>query len=163
MPSPTLPPSCNIGDLAREFDVTTRTIRFYEDQGLLTPERRGQTRLYTPADRVKLILILRGRRLGFTLAESQELIGLYDPASGNIAQLTHMLEKLAGKRAALARKMNDIEQMQLELNDVEQRCRKALAAASDTTHNQVSSALPSGKKSAKTNKSINRPINRRHA
>lgn len=118
-----------IGELAREFGVTTRTIRFYEDEGLITPERRGQARIYSPADRVKLILILRGKRLGFTLAESREVIGMYDPTSGNVAQLERLLSKLAEKRALLRRQLEDIRQMQQELDDVEKRCRDALREA----------------------------------
>lgn len=121
--------SWSIGELAREFAVTTRTIRFYEDEGLITPERRGQVRIYSPADRVKLILILRGKRLGFTLAESREVIGMYDPTSGNVAQLERLLAKLAEKRALLLRQLEDIRQMQLELDDVEKRCRDALTEA----------------------------------
>ena len=122
-------PDYSIGELAREFAVTTRTIRFYEDQGLLAPERRGQARIYTPADRVKLILILRGKRLGFTLAESREMIDLYDPTSGNVTQLERLLDKLAEKRALLERQLEDIRHMQTELDDVEHRCRDALCAA----------------------------------
>lgn len=119
----------SIGELAREFGVTTRTIRFYEDQGLLKPERRSQQRIYSAADRVALMLILRGKRLGFTLAESREMIGLYDPASGNVTQLERMLDKLAEKRAVLVRQLEDIHQMQAELDDVERRCRDSLHEA----------------------------------
>lgn len=115
-----------IGELAREFDVTTRTIRFYEDEGLLKPERRGTTRIYSPADRVTLILILRGKRLGFTLAESREMIELYDPASGNLTQLERMLDKLAEKRAVLERQLEDIRLLQAEFDVAEQRVRDAL-------------------------------------
>src|SRR5690554_7011730 len=75
------PTSWGIGELAREFDVTTRTIRFYEDEGLLQPRRRGQTRIYSSADRTTLKLILRGKRLGFSLAESRQLIQMYNPRS----------------------------------------------------------------------------------
>lgn len=138
-------PSFSIGELAQEFGVTHRTIRFYEDEGMLSPERHGQTRRYTPPDRVKLILILRGKRLGFTLAESRELIGLYDPSSGNIGQLTHMLEKLAAKRSTLAQKMNDIRHMQRELDEAEHRCREALAQAAQSTHKPVSPTPPTKK------------------
>ena len=71
----------SISDLARELDITTRAIRFYEEQGLLAPERRGQERVYSPRDKVSLKLILRGKRIGFSLAECRELIELYDPAA----------------------------------------------------------------------------------
>lgn len=116
-----------ISDLAREFGVTTRTIRFYEDEGLLAPERRGQARIYSARDRVRLILILRGKRLGFSLAECRELIDLYDPEQGNRAQLTLMLEKLAQRRAALERQLRDIRQTLKELDTAEARIRDALA------------------------------------
>lgn len=118
-----------ISELAREFGVTTRTIRFYEDQGLLHPARRGQQRVYSAADRVALILVLRGKRLGFTLAESREMIELYDPTSGNVTQLERMLGKLGEKREILLRQLEDIQQMQAELDDVERRCRDSLHTA----------------------------------
>jgi len=116
-----------ISELAKEFDVTTRTIRFYEDEGLLSPERRGQARIYSSRDRVLLKLILRGKRLGFSLAESREMFELYDPASGNQAQLTRMLDKLAEKRAALQQQLHDIQVMQIELDAAENRIRDAIA------------------------------------
>lgn len=120
-------PSWSISEMAREFDITPRTIRHYEEQGLLQPARCGQARIYTPADRVKLKLILRGNRLGFTLAESREVIGLYDPGSGNVTQLERLLEKLAEKRILLQRRLDDIRQMQAEFDAVEKRCRAELA------------------------------------
>jgi DNA-binding transcriptional MerR regulator len=123
----------SIGELARELDVTTRTIRFYEDMGLLTPRRRGQTRIYSPADRVRLKLILRGKRLGFSLAESRELIELYNPASdNNRGQLQALMDKIHEKRAQLTQQLHDIEVMQLELDEAEQRCRETMQRI---THN----------------------------
>ena len=119
----------SISDLARELDVTTRTIRFYEEQGMLSPERRGQERIYHGKDRVALKLILRGKRLGFSLAECRELIDLYDPASGNYKQLQSLLEKIAQRRQQLQQQLLDIEQMQLELDTAEERCRAAMAQA----------------------------------
>lgn len=118
-----------ISDLAREFDLTTRTIRFYEDEGLLTPERRGQARIYSAGDRVRLMLILRGKRLGFSLAECKEIFGLYDPAGGNKAQLSLMLDKLAARREALEQQLRDIRQMQDELDVAEKRIRDAMTGA----------------------------------
>ena len=117
-----------ISDLARELDITTRAIRFYEEQGLLSPERRGQERIYSPRDKVSLKLILRGKRIGFSLAECRELIELYDPdpSSDNQKQLNTMLEKIAERRAQLEQQLLDIEQMQLELDTAEERCRAAL-------------------------------------
>lgn len=119
----------SISELAREFDLTTRTIRFYEDEGLLTPERRGQTRIYSAGDRVRLMLILRGKRLNFSLAECKEIFDLYDPAAGNKAQLTLMLDKLARRRDALEQQLRDIRQMQKELDTAEKRIRDALTGA----------------------------------
>lgn len=124
--------SFSISDLAREFQVTTRTIRFYEDEGLLTPERRGQTRVYSAGDRVRLMLILRGKRLGFSLAECREIFDLYDPEQGNRAQLNLMLDKLAQRRAALEQQLKDIRQMQKELDTAETRIRDALAGKPNT-------------------------------
>ncbi len=122
----------SIGELARELDVTTRTIRFYEDMGLLTPRRRGQTRIYSPADRVRLKLILRGKRLGFSLAESRELIELYSPGSdNNRGQLQALMDKIHEKRAQLTQQLHDIEVMQLELDEAEQRCLDTLQRITD--------------------------------
>lgn len=116
----------SISDLAREFNITTRTIRYYEDKGLLTPLRRGQNRIYNARDRVFLKLILRGKRLGFSLDESKEIIQLYDPSSGNSRQLSLMLEKIDKKRHQLQQQKRDIELMQQELDIAEQNCRQAL-------------------------------------
>ncbi|WP_111656702.1 MerR family transcriptional regulator [Isoalcanivorax indicus] len=124
----------SIGELARELDITTRTIRFYEDMGLLSPRRRGQTRIYSPADRVRLKLILRGKRLGFSLAESRELIELYRPdRDNNQIQLQALLDKIQEKRDQLLRQLHDIEVMQIELDEAEQRCRDAMRTAADAT------------------------------
>lgn len=123
---PTMSVSHSISDLAQELGVTTRTIRFYEEQGMLAPERRGQERIYSARDRVTLMLILRGKRIGFSLAECKELIDLYDPAGGNRKQLDHFLEKIAERREHLARQLLDIQQMQRELDTAEQRCLTAL-------------------------------------
>jgi DNA-binding transcriptional MerR regulator len=126
--APTLPRTFTISELAKEFAITTRTIRFYEDMGLLKPARRGQSRIFSAGDRTTIKLILRGKRLGFSLLESKEMIELYDPAEGNVTQLETLLARLAEKRAVLERQLEDIRVMQLELDDVERRCRDALAA-----------------------------------
>ena len=117
-----------IGELARTFGITTRAIRFYEDEGLLYPERDGQTRIYRPRDRVRLKLILRGKRLGFSLSESRELIDMYSPDADNRDQLEALLDKIADRRRQLEQQKRDIAAMENELDDVEQRCRDALAA-----------------------------------
>ncbi|WP_346831031.1 MerR family DNA-binding transcriptional regulator [Pseudomonas abietaniphila] len=120
-------PTYSISDLARELDITTRTIRFYEEQGMLCPERRGLERVYSARDKVTLKLILRGKRIGFSLAECRDLIGLYDPTGDNQKQLTTMLVKIAERRAQLDQQLLDIQQMQLELDTAEERCRAALS------------------------------------
>jgi len=120
-------PTYSISDLARELDITTRTIRFYEEQGMLSPERRGLERVYSARDKVTLKLILRGKRIGFSLAECRDLIGLYDPTGDNQKQLTTMLEKIAERRAQLDQQLLDIQQMQLELDTAEERCKAALS------------------------------------
>jgi len=119
-------PTYSISDLARELDITTRTIRFYEEQGMLSPERRGLERIYSARDKVTLKLILRGKRIGFSLAECRDLIGLYDPRGDNQKQLTTMLEKIVERRAQLDQQLLDIQQMQLELDTAEERCKLAL-------------------------------------
>ena len=119
-------PTYSISDLARELDITTRTIRFYEEQGMLCPERRGLERIYSARDKVTLKLILRGKRIGFSLAECRDLIGLYDPSGDNQKQLTTMLVKIAERRAQLDQQLLDIQQMQLELDTAEERCKAAL-------------------------------------
>ena len=118
--------SFSISDLARELDITTRAIRFYEEQQMLSPERRGQERIYSAKDKVALKLILRGKRIGFSLAECRELIELYDPTSGNQKQLNSMLAKIAERREQLEQQLLDIQQMQLELDTAEERCLQAL-------------------------------------
>lgn len=117
----------SISDLSRLLDVTPRTIRFYEEQGMVAPERRGQERIFSARDMVALKLILRGKRIGFSLAECKELIGMYDP-SGNKKQLDRFLEKITERREQLQQQMLDIEQMQVELDTAEDRCRTALAS-----------------------------------
>lgn len=124
----------SISDLSRELDITTRAIRFYEEQGLLSPERRGLERIYTARDKVTLKLILRGKRIGFSLAECRELIELYDPSGGNFKQLNSMLAKIAERRAQLEQQMLDIQQMHLELDTAQERCEQALAATLNPSH-----------------------------
>ena len=117
----------SISELASEFDVTTRSIRFYEDQKLLHPTRRGQTRIYSSQDRVRLKLTLRGKRLGFSLAEIRELFELWDETrSGSEKQLHLMLSKISERKAALEQQMKDITMVQLELESAEIRCRQSL-------------------------------------
>ncbi|MGY0216665.1 MerR family transcriptional regulator [Endozoicomonadaceae bacterium StTr2] len=121
------PTRYTISQLAQEFGITTRTIRFYEDKGLLSPAREGQHRIYSPRDRTHLKLILRGKRLGFSLDESRELIALYDPDRSNKRQLLTILEMIAERKALLNQQLRDIAAMQGELDEVEHRCRESLS------------------------------------
>lgn len=126
MPSP-----YGIRDLAEEFGLTTRTIRFYEDQALLKPKRKGQRRIYDETQRVRLKLIARGRRMGFSIEECRELLDLYDPASGNHTQLVKLLAKIKEKRGQLEQKLKDIRQTLRELDRSEQACLTALEQTSE--------------------------------
>jgi len=114
-----------ISDLAKEFDITTRSIRFYEDEGLIQPERKGSMRIYNRRDKTRLKLILRGKRLGFSLAEIRELFELYDTHQGE-TQLTEMLKIIDEKEALLKRQMEDIESMLGDLKIARERCEQAL-------------------------------------
>lgn len=117
----------SISELSNEFDVTTRSIRFYEDQGLLKPARRGQTRIFSTKDKVRLKLILRGKRMGFSLAETKELFDLWDETlTGNEKQLLKMLTILGNKRAHMEQQKNDIAMAEMEIDTAESRCREAL-------------------------------------
>lgn len=117
----------SISELAGEFDITTRSIRFYEDQGLLQPGRKGQTRIYSRQDRVRLKLIMRGKRLGFSLSEIRNLLSLWDETpNGSEKQLQLFLEIIHQKRAELDQQLKDIAMVQLELDNAESRCRDAL-------------------------------------
>ena len=122
--------SFSIRELTREFGVTSRTIRHYEDIGLLTPERRGQTRVYSAADRTRLKLILRGKRLGLSLEESRQIIQMYDPAAGNAAQLERLLVRLREQRESLLARRRDLDAMLEELDAAEAGCLAALAGQS---------------------------------
>ncbi len=135
--TPTPARSFSISDLAKEFDVTTRAIRFYEDKGLLTPERRGQTRIYSPADRTKLKLILRGKRLGLTLDESRDIIEMYTPDGNNAKQLVKLIHKIRDRRDYLEQQMRDLEVMLVDLQESEQRCLDALQEADSDAYSQV--------------------------
>lgn len=124
--SPAESRSWTISELAEEFDITTRTIRFYEEKGLLKPSRQGQNRVYSAADRVKLKLILRGKRLGLSLQESQELIDMYRPEGNNAEQLLALIESIRSKRRQLQHQLEDLQAMLEELDASEQRCQEAL-------------------------------------
>ena len=116
----------SISELAQEFGVTTRTIRFYEEKGLVQPVREGQKRLYTPADRVRIKLILRGKRIGMSLQDSVELIDMYDPARNNTQQLHSLMHTVAQRRAALMQQKKDINDMLASLDEVQALSEQAL-------------------------------------
>jgi DNA-binding transcriptional MerR regulator len=116
-----------IAEVAERFGVTHRTVRFYEDQGLIRPERRGTQRLFHPRDRVRLALVLRGKRLGFDLAEIRKIVDMYEQEPGEVGQLRYLLDQIAHRRAELEQRRRDIEVTLAELDDVERRCRAALA------------------------------------
>ncbi|MGQ8365822.1 MerR family transcriptional regulator [Glaciecola sp. 1036] len=116
----------SIGEISKLFDLTTRSIRFYEEQGLIEPKRNGQTRIYTNKDKVRLKLILRGKRLGFSLAEIRKLFELYDTNHNSAEQLKTMLQLTEHKRAILQQQLDDIQMLMNELDEVETRCREEL-------------------------------------
>ncbi len=121
-----------ISELASEFDITTRAIRFYDERGLIQSTRRSGVRIYTPAQRIKLMLILRGKRLGLSLEESRDIINMYNPGSENSRQLQFLLDKIREKRVQLERKRKEITSMLRDLNIAEQNCLDAIALLTKT-------------------------------
>ncbi len=116
-----------IGELAKEFDLTTRAIRFYEDCGLLQPQRQGRNRVYSPRDRTRLKLTLRGKRLGLTLSEVKELVDMYESPRDTQAQLKKFLTVLAVHRAQLEQQMADLNVTLDEVRTHEKEARRLLA------------------------------------
>lgn len=116
-----------ITELTREFGVSTRTIRFYEDEGLIKPVRRGRTRLFRPSDRVLLKQILRGKRLGFSIAEIREIIAMYKAPEGEEGQIKALIAGINEKRGELEQKRRDIEDSLRELDAAEENCFERLA------------------------------------
>ncbi len=116
----------SIRDLSQEFGVTTRTLRFYEEKGLLSPARDGQNRVYSSADRTRLVLILRGKKLGLSLEQSADIISMYDPASNNKKQLEVLIEKIQSRRQQLEQQKQDLERMIVDLDEWERRTRTAM-------------------------------------
>jgi DNA-binding transcriptional MerR regulator len=133
--SPAAPSSAvtyTIGELAREFDLTTRAIRFYEDCGLLQPQRQGRNRVYTPRDRTRLKLTLRGKRLGLTLSEVKELVDMYESPRDTEPQLRKYLSVLALHRAQLEQQMADLSVTLDEVRSHEKESKRLLAQHADT-------------------------------
>lgn len=116
-----------ITELTREFGISTRTLRFYEDEGLINPERRGRTRLFRPSDRRLIQNILRGRRIGFTIAEIREIILAYRDPPGEMGQLRLMMRRVTEKRDELKQKRKDIDDTVAELDVIEEQCLTRLA------------------------------------
>lgn len=132
-----------IRELSREFRVSTRTLRHYEDEGLVSPERRGITRLYSPRDRVRLKLALRGKRLGFSLGDIRELFQLYDLANGERAKLEEFSIKLERQRAHLEQQREDVEVMLNEINFFATQCQRLLTDGQATEASPASETLTS--------------------
>ncbi|MBT5389075.1 MAG: MerR family DNA-binding transcriptional regulator [Porticoccaceae bacterium] len=116
----------SISQLAKEFEITTRTIRHYEEIGLLSPARRGQTRVYSAADRTRLRLILRGKRLGLSLEDSREIIDMYEPGKTNVDQLKKLIDAIQAQRIKLNQQLDDISNLLKDLNTAEADCIDAL-------------------------------------
>lgn len=126
-PKPVEPNEYSISELAREFDVTPRTIRFYEAEGLLAPRREGQRRIYTQRDRTRLKLTLRGKRLGLALSEIREIVDMYDTGRDERPQLEKFLAVLEAHKRQLEQQRLDIEAQLSEIGLFEKRCRKLLS------------------------------------
>jgi DNA-binding transcriptional MerR regulator len=124
-------PTWTISELVREFSVTPRTIRFYEDQGIVSPTRDGRNRIYHPRDRARLKLALRGKRLGLQLAEICSLIDMYESPGDTTAQLQQYLNLLTQHRQALECQRLDLEQTLAEIAQQQENCKALLARRSD--------------------------------
>lgn len=118
----------SISELAEEFDVTTRTLRFYEDKGILSPQRKGTVRIYGERDRVRLRLALRGKRIGFSLDDCREIIEMYDPIAGNkLRQLKRLQDKIREHRQVLLSKRDDIDATLKNMAEIEALCEQHMA------------------------------------
>ena len=122
-----VPRTWTIAEIADELGVTHRTIRYYEDKGLVTPERRGTVRVFHPRDRTRLRLVLRGKRLGFPLDEIRTIVDMYDEQPGEVGQLGYLLGQIEERRAGLEQRRRDVDAALGELDDLERRCRDDLA------------------------------------
>ncbi len=120
--------SWTIAQVAEEFGITHRTVRYYEDLGLISPERRGTTRVFHPRDRIRLQLVLRGKRLGFPLDEIRTIVDMYDETPGEAGQLQYLLGQIDDRRAELEERKRDVEAALAELAELERRCQDDLSA-----------------------------------
>ena len=126
------PAKFSITDLCKEFEITTRTVRHYEEIGLISPSRRGQTRVYSPADRTRLRLILRGKRLGLSLEDSRQIIDMYELGKTNIEQLNSLIGAIRQQRTKLEQQLDDINNLLKDLNKAETDCLTALKSNGQT-------------------------------
>jgi DNA-binding transcriptional MerR regulator len=117
----------SITELTKEFDISTRTLRFYEDEGLIQPVRRGRTRLFRPSDRHLVRQILRGKRLGFSINEIREIIQIYREPPGEVGQLKLLITRISQKKDNLRQKRRDLEETLAELDQAEESCVERLA------------------------------------
>src|SRR6266513_5940869 len=129
--SPSEQVTYSISELAKEFALTTRAIRFYEGEGLLSPQRAGQRRIYAERERVRIKLILRGKRLGLSLSEIRELLDLYEATGSERPQLLKFLQVLAERRAMLKQQQEDIAIVLSEIDSLERACRKRLRSGAN--------------------------------
>src|SRR3954463_2652962 len=120
-----------IAEVAEDLGVTHRTIRYYEHLGLITPERRGTSRVFHARDRIRLRLVLRGRRLGFPLEEIRRIVDMYDQQPGETGQLRYLLDQIDDRRGELTERLRDVQAALAELDDLERRCREDLDRLSD--------------------------------
>src|SRR5437867_6571607 len=142
MPSRAESVTYSISDLAREFALTTRAIRFYEDEGLLAPRRSGRSRIYGERERVRIKLILRGKRLGLSLSEIRELLDLYEATKSERPQLLKFLQVLAQRRAMLNQQQEDIAIVLSEIDSLEKQCRKDRKSTRlNSSHRTISYAV----------------------
>ncbi|MCF1504772.1 MerR family transcriptional regulator [Afifella sp. H1R] len=121
----------SIGELSREFGVTLRTLRFYEDKGLLNPRREGLNRIYSRRDRARLKLVLMGKKVGFSLVEIKEILDLYDLKDGEVLQMQVALDKFEGQVAVLKRQREEIEHAIDELSQTMDSVRQILTQKQD--------------------------------
>lgn len=129
--SPEIAPKFTITDLCKEFNVTSRSIRHYEDIGLLSPTRSGQKRIYSPTDRIRLKLILRGKRLGLSLQDSRQIIDMYEPGGSNVQQLETLIKAIHKQREKLSRQLDDMHHLLADLTLAESDCKRALIAIAE--------------------------------
>ena len=122
----------SIQDLADQFNVTHRALRFYESKGLLAPAKKGHTRIFSERDKTRLMLTLRGKKLGFSLDECRDIIDMYDPSqSDDTRQLLRLCQKITQHRSALLEKMNAMEATLKLMDEVEQKCLDKLLQNTD--------------------------------